>query len=135
MEWYIYPFKEDYQKFNSSSGWSVTLVPYKFKTFYAAYQVLSISESNPFTDMHECRLRYRDGSKYYSLQFSYFDYIKYRIFLKCINNEIKFYDKKKQNTEALERSLAFNNILQERLKKEGRRSFKDVAQQKIERKY
>ena len=126
-EWVSFPCKRDYHDFSSYS-YNTIQVPYKFKTFHSAYQALAISKSNPFIYVEKLKLIYRDGNKYYKLKFSYFDYLQYRLFLRRLRSEKTHKENKQEYKDALKRTMEFNEILQAKLKEEGRRPFEDLMQ-------
>ena len=124
-----YLFEDDYKSFNHPNYREIA-IPYKFKIFKKVYESLSISKTNPFISINKHNLVYLDNTEYkrYRLQFSYIDYLKYRYFLHQLFNEKKTRDKKRKNKETLEQVLAFNNVLQAKLKEEGRRPFADLTE-------
>lgn len=124
-----YPFANDYKVFNQGDYRTIA-IPYKFIIFKKVYESLSISKTNPFISVNKHNLVYVDDTenKRYSLQFSYIDYLRYRYFLRKLFNEKESIYQKRKNKETLEQVLAFNNALQEKLKEEGRRPFKDLVE-------
>ena len=124
-----YLFEDDYKSFNHPNYREIA-IPYKFKIFKKVYESLSISKANPFISINKHNLVYLDNTenKRYSLQFSYIDYLRYRYFLRKLFNEKESIYQKRKNKETLEQVLAFNNALQEKLKEEGRRPFKDLME-------
>lgn len=126
----IYPYQSDYQSFNSKGCYEKD-VWYKFKVFEKVFYSLILAERNPFIAADENNLRYKDWETgtVYRIHFSYFDYLRYRHFLKRRNSEKSILGKKNQELDAANMVLAFNEVLKRDLEAEGRRPWKDLMKE------